>query len=98
MGCFPFANSCLQMGVTVMGFAEDFGHALPKTFLADIGKCVPCTCLLKCIVLKIEMSPKILPFLSPIQLIVECNGLNLFPDSRLGFYEKFSLPAEKTFF
>ena len=25
MGYFPFANSCFQMGVTVMGFAEDFG-------------------------------------------------------------------------
>ena len=25
MGCFPFANSCFQMGVTVMGFAEHFG-------------------------------------------------------------------------
>ena len=26
MGCFPFANSRFQMGVTVMGFAEDFGQ------------------------------------------------------------------------
>jgi len=26
MGCFTFANSHFQMGVTVMGFAEDFGH------------------------------------------------------------------------
>ena len=25
MGCFPFANSRFQMGVTVMGFAEHFG-------------------------------------------------------------------------
>ena len=25
MGCSPFENSCFQMGVTVMGFAEDFG-------------------------------------------------------------------------
>ena len=27
MGCFPFANSRFQMGVTVMGFAEDFGRS-----------------------------------------------------------------------
>ena len=26
MGCSPFANSRFQMGVTVMGFAEHFGH------------------------------------------------------------------------
>ena len=26
MGCSSFANSRFQMGVTVMGFAEDFGH------------------------------------------------------------------------
>ena len=26
MGCFPFANSRFQMGVTLMGFAEHFGH------------------------------------------------------------------------
>ena len=26
MGCFPFTNYHFQMGVTVMGFAEDFGH------------------------------------------------------------------------
>ena len=26
MGCFPFANSRFQMGVTKMGFAEDFMH------------------------------------------------------------------------
>ena len=25
MGCFPFANSRFQMGVTVIGFAEHFG-------------------------------------------------------------------------
>ena len=28
MGSSPFANYCFQMGVTVMGFAEDFGHSL----------------------------------------------------------------------
>ena len=28
MGCSPFANSCFQMGVTVMGFAEHFGQRL----------------------------------------------------------------------
>ena len=28
MGYFPFANSRFQMGVTVMGFAEDFGHEM----------------------------------------------------------------------
>ena len=28
MGCFPFANSRFQMGVTVMGFAEDFGQCV----------------------------------------------------------------------
>ena len=33
MGYFPFANSCFQMGVTVMGFAEDFGLCI----LADQG-------------------------------------------------------------
>ena len=33
MGCFPFANSRFQMGVTVMGFAEDFGHWLLKLVL-----------------------------------------------------------------
>ena len=33
IGCFPFANSRFQMGVTVMGFAEDFGHSL------QIGPC-----------------------------------------------------------
>ena len=27
MGCSPFANYHFQMGVTVMGFAEDFGHS-----------------------------------------------------------------------
>ena len=26
MGCSPFANYRFQMGVTVMGFAEHFGH------------------------------------------------------------------------
>ena len=26
MGCSLFSNSHFQMGVTVMGFAEDFGH------------------------------------------------------------------------
>ena len=26
MGCSPFADSRFQMGVTVMGFAEHFGH------------------------------------------------------------------------
>ena len=26
MGCAPFANHHFQMGVTVMGFAEDLGH------------------------------------------------------------------------
>ena len=33
MECFPFTNSCFQMGVTVMGFAEDFGLCI----LADQG-------------------------------------------------------------
>ena len=28
MGCYPFANSHFQMGVTVMGFAEHFGHCM----------------------------------------------------------------------
>ena len=28
MGCSPFANSRFQMGVTVMGFVEHFGHSL----------------------------------------------------------------------
>ena len=28
MGCFPFANYHFQMGVTAMGFAEDFGLSL----------------------------------------------------------------------
>ena len=27
MGCFPFAKFHYQMGVTIMGFAEDFGHS-----------------------------------------------------------------------
>ena len=27
MGCFPFANFHFQMGVTVMGFAEDSAHS-----------------------------------------------------------------------
>ena len=26
MVCFPFANYCLQMGVTIEGFAEHFQH------------------------------------------------------------------------
>ena len=26
MGCSPFSNLHFQMGVTLMGFAEDFGH------------------------------------------------------------------------
>ena len=26
MGCIPFANFHFQVGVTVMGFAEHFGH------------------------------------------------------------------------
>ena len=30
MGYFPFSNSRLQMGVTVMGFAEDFGLSIIK--------------------------------------------------------------------
>ena len=29
MGYFPFTNYYFQMGVTVMGFAEDFGHKFP---------------------------------------------------------------------
>jgi len=32
MGCFPFANSRFQMGVTVMGFAEDFGQSPPPSY------------------------------------------------------------------
>ena len=31
MGCFPFANSRFQMGVTVTGFAEDFGLRDPHS-------------------------------------------------------------------
>ena len=40
MGCFPFANSRFQMGVTVMGFAEDFGHCSlgPKVPYCAFGK------------------------------------------------------------
>ena len=38
MGCFPFANFHFQMGVTVMGFAEDFGlnefHGCQSVMLA----------------------------------------------------------------
>ena len=33
MGCFPFANSRFQMGVTVMEFVEDFGLSQ----LAELG-------------------------------------------------------------
>ena len=33
MGCSPLANSRFQMGVTVMGFAEHFGHYdVPASF------------------------------------------------------------------
>ena len=31
MRCFPFANFHFQMGVTVMGFAEDSGQSLLLT-------------------------------------------------------------------
>ena len=36
MGNFPFANSRFQMGVTAMGFAEDFGHYLFGKILNQI--------------------------------------------------------------
>ena len=39
MGCSPFANSRFQMGVTVMGFAEDFGHYhFPPNLVLVTGK------------------------------------------------------------
>ena len=28
MGCSQFANLCFQMGATLMGFADHFGHCL----------------------------------------------------------------------
>ena len=43
MGCSPFANSRFQMGVTVMGFAEDFGLCNDMTqimkFVKNHGYC-----------------------------------------------------------
>ena len=42
MGCFPFANSHFQMGATVMGFAEHFGHRLILDLLAStLQFCLP---------------------------------------------------------
>ena len=35
MGCIPFANFHFQMGVTVMGFAEDSGHILVPAVKKD---------------------------------------------------------------
>ena len=35
MGCFPFANYHFQMGVTAMGFAEDFGQCLVSRHLCS---------------------------------------------------------------
>ena len=32
MGCFLFGNLCFQMGITVMGFAEHFGHYVTYFF------------------------------------------------------------------
>ena len=44
MGCSPLANSRFQMGVTIMGFAEHFGHSLlaAKTPLNSDGLRVTC--------------------------------------------------------
>ena len=35
MGWSPFANSRFQMGVTVMGFAEDFGQYALRDFYLE---------------------------------------------------------------
>ena len=35
MGCFPFANFDFQLGVTALGFVEDFVHCLNNL---EIGK------------------------------------------------------------
>ena len=33
MRCFPFANLCFQMGVTIVGFTEHFGQSLFDRYL-----------------------------------------------------------------
>ena len=40
MGWFPFANSRFQMGVTVMGFAEHFGHCILVDYEIIIKPCI----------------------------------------------------------
>ena len=41
MGCSLFSNSHFQMGVTVMGFAEQFGHSILEKEVIDrqFSKC-----------------------------------------------------------